>query len=247
MTFRAVWHAAPNLRVLVNPQPWTLEPVYQDAVDAFWDLVVLEEPQFFRGPVLSVTGVKEHMDGVTLYTRWTDYAHFLYSHRYWPADHPGYVRVLFAAACLITRDGQLLVAEMGDKTVRPGWIQAVGGSAEPSDVADGIFDPVRSIRHEVEEETGLDLSNCEIVRSIDVVGFTEDLRDGSVAVAVKVPLWLTQEEARQRFLSRPIGPDRELSDLLALPLGKTGSEALKALGRPTVRYLDALLQAPDLV
>ncbi len=246
MTARALWHSAPDARVRVESRPWRLESVYYDAVEAFWESVRNHEPQFFRGPVLSVTGVQADANGPTLLTRWTDYAHFLYSHRHWPAEHPGYVRVLFAAACLITRDGYLLAAEMGEKTVRPGWIQAVGGSAEPSDVSDGLFDPIRSVRREVAEETGLDLADPGVAQSVHVAGYTEDLRDGSMAVAVKVQLALTQSEARQRFASRPVGQDPELSDLLALPLGPEGASALKSLGQPTVRYLDALLQAPEL-
>lgn len=246
MTAGAVWHPAADVRVRVDPRPWSLELVHHRAVDAFWDLVQDEEPQFFRGPVLSVTGVADEGDSPAICTRWTDYAHFLYSHRYWSADHPAYVRVVFAAACLISRDGSLLVAEMGAKTARPGWIQAVGGSAEPSDVSEGLFDPIRSVRHEVAEETGLDLGDPEVAQSIHVAGYTEDLRDGSIAVAVKIRLALTHAEVRQRFMARPVGPDPELSDLLVLPLGREGTVALKSLGRPTVRYLHALLQAPEL-
>lgn len=238
------WHADPRLVVRVRAEPWVLSRETQDAVESSWEQY---RQQFFRGPVLSVVGIRPRSEGTVIDTCWTDYAHFLYSSRHLAPEHPFYVRVLFAAGCLVTTDGYLLAAVNGPGTSRVGWIQAVGGSPEPTEVSGGWFDPVASVGREMREETGFDPTEGHVLRRIGVVGYTEDQRDGSVAVAVKVELRLTVQEALARFkeFQRQV-PDGELSDLCALPLGEAGIQQLRREGRARVRYLEPLLLSAEL-
>lgn len=244
MTWASLWHPDPRLVVRVEPEPWVLSRETQDAVESAWESY---RQQFFRGPVLSVGGIKSRPEGTVIDTVWTDYAHFLYSSRHLNPHHPFYVRVLFAAGCLVTSDGYLLAAVMGPGTSRAGWIQAVGGSPEPAEVSGGWFDPVASVVREAREETGFDLTDGHILRRMGVVGYTVDQRDGSVAVAVKVELRLTAHQALAQFrqFQREV-QDGELSDLYALSLGDAGLDQLRREGRAVVRYLEPLLLSREL-
>ncbi len=244
MTWASLWHPDPRVVVRVAPEPWVLSGETQEAVERAWEQY---REQFFRGPVLSVVGIEPRSDGTVIDARWTDYAHFLYSSRHLNPQHTFYVRVLFAAGCLITADGYLLVAVMGPGTSRAGWIQAVGGSPVPEEISGGWFDPVASVVREAREETGFDLTEGDTLKRIGVVGYTEDQRDGSVAVAIKVELRFTAEEALARFreFQRHV-PDGELSDLYALPLGEAGLKQLRREGRTRVRYLEPLLLSAEL-
>ena len=163
--------------------------------------------------------------------------------------HPYRVRVIFAAACLLTADGCLLAARMGRHTTRPGWIQAVGGSAVADDVVDGFFDPVRSVRRELAEETGLDLGGGAM-RGATVAGWTLDA-NGSVSVAVRIDLDATAATAitmieyhLQRM--RRAGEVPELAEVVAIPLGRKGLQWLQRQPVSQGRYLRGYLTAPEL-
>lgn len=236
----AIWHPGSDVRVRVEPQAWRLNKNVSEAMEKAWQEY---GKRYFRGPVLSV--VSAALDEVR--TQWTDYAHFLYSSRHLRPDHPAYVRVLFAAGCLVTVDGWLLAALMSSSTSRPGWIQAVGGSPEREEVVDEYFDPVASVVRETREETGLDLLDRTIARQVGVVGYTEDRRDGSVAVAVKAALTLNHQEVLAQFQAYQAREGRtELDALVALPLGAEGVNRLQHYGATHVRYLNTLLMAPEM-
>lgn len=242
---RAVWHADARLTVQVGDEPWTLNPEMQRAIETEWETL---RDRFFRGPVLSLVGVQPTVAGTKLDARWTDYAHFLYSFRQIPIRHPAYVRVLCAVACLVTSDGYFLAGQMGMHTARPGWIQAVGGSAEPGEVVAGRFDAVSSAVRELREETGLDVEEPGLVADFGVAGYTQDERDGSVAIGVKILLNLTHRDAIARFQEfRSKRSVTELDDLAAIPLGPEGVQWLTAYAGSKVRYLSALVQAPELL
>ncbi|NMP23235.1 NUDIX hydrolase [Sulfobacillus harzensis] len=244
MTGTSHWNPAHNLRVAVEDKPWDLPEALQDEVEAAWKTW---RRDFFRGPVLSLVGAENTAQGPVLQTRWTDYAHFLYSARTLNPRHPFYVRVVFAAGCLISRDGFLMAAVMGPETTRPGWVQAVGGSADPSDVTLGRLDAVASALREVREETGLNLTSSDLSREVAVVGYTQDVRDGSAAIAVKAELTATADEVRRQFhIFQAQQENSELADLVAIPLGMAGLSWLRDEGRRAVRYLEPLLLAPEL-
>ncbi|MCL5116079.1 MAG: hypothetical protein M1272_02895 [Firmicutes bacterium] len=244
---QSLWNPERQVAVHVSQEPWRLSDDVVPRVERHWETVNRTGGRFFRGPLLTVSGVERRSDRTIINACWTDYAHFLYSSRHLLPDHPDYVRVLFAAGCLITQDGYFLAGVMGSETSRPGWIQAVGGSAEPNEVSNALFDPILSVVREVREETGFNLLDPRIARSMQVAGFTEDSYDGSIAVAVKVELQWTHQEALRQFAQfRATASILELSDLRAVPLGDLGRQWLDGQSEPVVRYLRALIQAPEL-
>lgn len=243
------WMADSALKVRVKTKPWNLPPDLAQAVDRYWVKTVMPlHPTFFRGPVLSVTGIDKGPP-VRIRARFTDYAHYLYSRDFLPVHHPYRVRVVFAAACPVSRDGYLLAARMGPATTRPGWIQAIGGSPVPSDVDQGIFDPVRSVARELWEETGVSLEDGRI-GAVEVCGATHDL-NGSVAIAVRID-WhrpaadFVAAAARHLDALGQAGKLPELSGVVAIPWGRSGLLWLKQWSGPHVRYLTRYLLAPEL-
>lgn len=237
------WNPDPTVEVLVDETPWRLSGAVYDAVESAWQEY---RRQFFRGPVLTVVRLDRVEHHTRIATRWTDYAHFLYSSRHLQPTHPDYVRVLFAAGCVVTADQHLLLAVMGPKASRAGWIQAIGGSPDPEEVDQGRFDPVASVVREVREETGWDLKDPDLAYSMRVVGHTVDGKDQSVAVAVLIRLKRGASEALREFREfQRQNPDGELSDLVAVPLGPVGRDLLQQQSRRVVRYLEPVIMAPE--
>ncbi len=228
------WLEDAMVEVLVDPTPWQLPDSVRYAVENYWKS---HGTGFFRGPVLSVRSVETGAAGHRIYAQPTDYAHYLFSRSLDPQS-PFRVRVIFAAACLITADGCLLAGRMGQKTARPGWIQAIGGSADREDVDGGRFLPVVSALREAAEEVGENPapSVCR------VRGFTID-DGGRVAVAVHMALSEPSEAVVPRvraFLRH--SPEPELADVLAIPLGKRGTQWLHRQSAPVVEYLKTLVR-----
>jgi hypothetical protein len=237
MRLRTVWKGVPHLAVIVENEPLALPRPLQQQVDDHWNELLATGAGFFRGPVLSAKEVHSMPASVVIEAVMTDYAHYLYS-RLLPEASPYRVRVIFAAACLITTDQILLAGVMSPNTSRPGWIQAVGGSPAWEDIDGRYFNPVISACRETEEEVGMAVSpqNCR------VMGFTQD-EMGRIAVAVHMPVKHTARDIIPRirgYLETQKEP--ELQDVLGIPLGPLGLKMLDSQTRPVVRYLKAIVQ-----
>lgn len=247
MSAPSLWKPCDELHVHVLDEEWTLDASLHHEVEDYWRHLQRRGTDFFRGPVLTVEGIESFSLEDHIYARWTDYAHFLYSRQFLKPHDRGYVRVLFAAGCLVTAEGDWLVAMMNEATTRPGWIQVVGGSPTPEDVVEGQFCAMTSVAREMREETGFNSQDVTQVRNMAVKGYTVDAVDMSIAVAVRVDMALFTHEALQHFRQHRAMEERpELKKLLALPSGESGVRRLKEFGEPTVRYLLALLTAPEL-
>ncbi|WP_053960904.1 hypothetical protein [Sulfobacillus thermosulfidooxidans] len=234
------WVATSDLEIIVDKEPWRLPKTLQQQVNQYWDGLVRHGTPFFRGPVLSVRQVHEQGASVLIEGVLTDYAHYLFS-RQLPAQHPYQVRVMFAAACLVTSDNWLISGVMSPETSRPGWIQAIGGSPNFDDIVDGHFLPVSSARREALEEVGIEIppSRCQ------VKGFTQD-EMGRIAIAVSMSLEDRCDEILnnvRRYLHAlsQHGPT-ELEDVLGIPIGPSGLHVLESQTRPVVRYLKSIVQ-----
>ncbi|MCY0907345.1 MAG: NUDIX hydrolase [Sulfobacillus thermotolerans] len=231
------WVPCDALTVVVDPLPMKLPGTVQGQIDQFWAEQKRRQPGLFRGSVLTVTHMDQGSAHHYLYTALTDYAHFLFAQRL-NVDDPYYVRVLFAAACVRTSDRSLIVGVMGSDTARPGWIQAIGGSADAQDIMDGLFLPIVSARREAREEIGLDVP----YEACAVKGYTVD-EAGRIAIAVDMAIMATSQEILRHFRQYVQQPsaDPELDDVLAVPLGPEGVDLLNNQPRPVVRYLKTLV------
>lgn len=241
------WIPGNRLKIKVEKDPVRLPGWMAAAVDRYWEETVKDRPHFFRGPVLTTTGVHKGRDAVTIRCAFTDFAHYWFSKTMHDGDrfqaHP-----LFAAAVPITTDGKLIFARMGENTARPHRIQAVGGMALPEEVSAGTFLAETSAVREMVEEIGMD--RADLASPPQTVGATLD-EDGSVAVAVRCALALSEAELKERVerfweeLTR-LGQDPELEALIALPWGQPGVEAVVERGLDTVRYVSGFLTAAEL-
>ncbi|PSR35293.1 MAG: hypothetical protein C7B46_01090 [Sulfobacillus benefaciens] len=240
------WILDPTLQILVSSQLITLPPELKAAVDAHWDAILVRQPHYFKGPVLSVETITFSGMQWTIRARFTDYAHYLYSRFQLPSSHPHRVRVLFAAALVISQDRYLIAGVMGQETARPGWIQSIGGSPVFQDVADEVFDPIRSTNQELKEETGLSPEALRLSRKPQVLGCTVD-GNGSVAIAVGYFSRLTSVELKDlikqswKSTAQPHAR-RELADIVAIPLGQSGINWMRNRRERHVRYLERMVR-----
>ncbi len=113
------WIADPRLTVYVAPTPMALPLALKDIIETHWSQVQHRDPQFFRGPVLSLASIQRDQSRWSLSTQFTDFAHYLYSREHLTPDDPYWVRVVFAAALVISHDRQLLAGVMARDTARP--------------------------------------------------------------------------------------------------------------------------------
>ncbi|MHB1610419.1 MAG: hypothetical protein ACYCT0_01870 [Sulfobacillus sp.] len=243
------WISDSGLKVLVEPAPMTLPQDIEALVEEHWAVIAKGSPHYFRGPVLSIGSIARSGLHWSIHTQFTDYAHYLYSRCQLPVDHPYKVRVIFAAALVVTRDRYLIAGVMGPQTARPGWVQSIGGSPIFEDVVDGVFDPRRSASKELKEETGLVVAALNLSRAPEVLGCTVD-GNGSVAVAVGYRSTLTAGEVIEavdgQWQQMPQSSEaRELDKLVAIPLGWSGIKWLRTQPQRHVRYLERLVLELD--
>lgn len=240
------WIRDPELQILVSAKLVTLPPELKATVDAHWDSILIRQPHYFRGPVLSVETMTFSGLQWIIHAKFTDYAHYLYSRLQLSSSHPYRVRVLFAAALVMSHDRFLMAGVMGPDTARPGWIQSIGGSPIFQDVTHGVFNPIRSTNQELKEETGLSPETLWLNRDPQVLGCTVD-GNGSVAVAVGYFSRLTSVELKdliqQSWESAPqIHTRRELADVVAIPLGESGINWMRNRRERHVRYLERMVR-----
>ncbi len=236
------WIADPSLTVNVASVPLALPDALQARVEAHWSQAQKQHTHFFRGPVLSLQSIQRYQAGWSLATQFTDFAHYLYSREHLEASHPHRVRVVFAAALVVSRDRQLLAGVMGKDTARPYWLQSIGGAATWDDVQDGQLDPGRSTAKEFREETGLAVEQLSLARPPEILGCTVD-HNGSVAIAVGYLSQLSTAEllnAIHRNWSRR--PETELYQVIALDLGTKGAKWLQNQSHRSVRYLERMVR-----
>ena len=234
---KTTWRSVAHLAIAVENERWVLPHSLQQRIDRYWNELLAKQTGFFRGPVLHVKRVHSHEQSVRIDTIRTDYAHHLYG-RLLSEDSPYRVRVLFAAACLVTVDQLLIAGVMNSNMSRPGWIQSIGGSPTDEDIHSGYFNPIVSACREAEEEVAISLrpSDCR------VGGFTQDDMN-RIAVVVYMPLKQRAEDIIpeiKAYLKNQQNP--ELEDVLGLPLGPVGIKMLNSQTRPHVRYLETIVQ-----
>lgn len=236
------WIADPGLMVQVASQAMVLPVDLQSKVEEHWQQTIRQHPQFFRGPVLSLDSIQRNRDGWALNTRFTDFAHYLYSREHLRWADLYRVRVVFAAALVVTSDRRLLAGVMGEHTARPQWLQSIGGAATWDDVNDGRLNPIRSAGKELFEETGISIEQLSLVRDPEIVGCTVD-QNGSVAIAVGY----LSERSSKDLLMRIEGTwaersDHELARVVAVDLGARGVAWLRQDTHRSVRYLERMVQ-----
>jgi 8-oxo-dGTP pyrophosphatase MutT (NUDIX family) len=232
------WHPTEALAIRVSPHSWHLDPDFLALVEAHWSQVLQKRPHFFRGPVLALEETVVSGNGETrLETRFTDFAHFLYSRQHLDPGHPYHVRVVTACAWVVTRDRLALVGITHPQSSKPHVVQPIGGSSSPEDVRSGYFDPVAAARRELREETGLEPVGGE------VRGLTR-LDNGSIAIAVRFDLPFVWNEVCETIRQHlHLSQEPELAAVHPL---KPGTRVHAIRGAAVLRTVQDFLLAPEL-
>jgi 8-oxo-dGTP pyrophosphatase MutT (NUDIX family) len=145
-----------RLDVAFSSQRWAFADERRSEIDAYWADLVRQNPGLWNGRVLML-GDFAIADGVFRGACFeVDYASFL-SWQDWGFPDPS-VRDCFAMGCIQSSDGAFLLGVMGAHTFNAGQIYFPCGTPDLNDIAGQEVDFAGSIRREVAEETGLDVS-----------------------------------------------------------------------------------------
>jgi 8-oxo-dGTP pyrophosphatase MutT (NUDIX family) len=177
-------------------------------IRAHWATLRAGNPALFDGRVL--LQYERHIEAGVFHARYlaTDYSAFLAWRDFgWPDKD---ICNGFAMAALRTKDGAYLLGEMGAHTANPGKIYFAAGTPDPDDITvEGKVDLLRSLMRELEEETGLTLSEVDVGE-----GWTAILEGQRIAFMRPVTVDMEAEAARALILSRLAAQARpELADI----------------------------------
>ena len=142
------------------PRPWAFETERASEIAAHFDALTRRKPGLWNGRVLLL--YQHESEGETFRGRYleTAFASFI-AWRDWGFPDPA-IRNCFALGVLQGSDGAFLLGVMGAHTVNAGLVYFPGGTPDPNDIAGERVDLERSVRREVEEETGLDPAEFDI-------------------------------------------------------------------------------------
>lgn len=197
------------------PEPWPVPRVLREQVPATWARLLAANPKLWDGRILGVSGIggggpprvedgvlrgEAREDSFSAFMTWRDLG--------FPEIG---VRNLFGSAVVISADGAVLLGEMGAWTANAGQIYPPAGSLEPRDIVDGRVDVFGSVAQELNEETGLEVSEA-------VVGRTFAIFDGP-RISVAYGLYFAESTARlvERVRANLAAQEhRELADVIAV-------------------------------
>jgi 8-oxo-dGTP pyrophosphatase MutT (NUDIX family) len=196
-----------QLDLTFAPRAWPFADARRAEIDAYFGALKREKPALWNGRVLLMY---EHwLDGGVLRGRYleTDYASFT-AWRAWGRSSAG-AYDCFGAGAIVAADGAVLLGVMGAHTANAGLIYFPCGTPDPSDVIDDKVDLDFSVRRELKEETG-----CEVSAFTAAPGWTMVI-DGTLIAQIKTLRSHESAEAlRERMLAH-LASEREpeLSDI----------------------------------
>ncbi|MFY9816372.1 MAG: NUDIX hydrolase, partial [Pseudolabrys sp.] len=167
-----------RLELSFAPKPWAFAVERRAEIDAYFSALRREKPHVWNGRVLLMHD--RSVENGVLHGQYleTDYASFsAWCHWNRPAAGVG---DCFSAAAILSADGAFLLGVMGPHTFNGGRIYFPCGTPDPAVIVDGKVDLDLSLRRELKEETGLDMTGFE-----PEPGWTMSV-DGALIAQVKV-------------------------------------------------------------
>lgn len=145
-----------RLDLAFAPKPWVFAGRRRADIDAYFAKLQREKPAAWNGRVLLLHDYA--LDGGTFRGSYleADYASFS-AWRHWGRPD-ALVNDCFGAAAIMAADGAFVLGVMGPHTVNAGRIYFPCGTPDPDDIVNGCVDLDASVRRELKEETGLDIS-----------------------------------------------------------------------------------------
>jgi 8-oxo-dGTP pyrophosphatase MutT (NUDIX family) len=171
------------------PKTWTFAVERRAEIDAYFEAVKREKPALWNGRVLLLHHQVVEQGVLRGQYLETDYASFAAWH-HWGRPAAG-VRDCFSAAAMRGADGGFLLAVMGPHTFNAGRIYFPCGTPDPDDVVADRVDLDLSVRRELKEETGLDITEFdseagwEMVVDGPLIALIKVLRSTEKAIALR--------------------------------------------------------------
>jgi hypothetical protein len=167
-----------SLDLCFTPKPWAFADERRAEIDAYFNALKREKPDVWNGRVLLM--YDRAVENGVLRGQYleTDYASFS-AWCHWDRPAAG-VGDCFSAAAVMSADGAFLLGVMGSHTFNGGRVYFPCGTPDPGIIVDGKVDLSLSLRRELKEETGLDMTAFDVEP-----GWTMAV-DGALIAQIKV-------------------------------------------------------------
>ena len=171
------------------PKTWTFAEERRAEIDAHFEAIRREKPAVWNGRILLLHHQVVEQGVLRGQYLETDYASFA-AWCDWGRPVAG-VCDCFSAAAMCSADGAFLLAAMGPHTFNPGRINFPCGAPDPNDVVVDKVDLDLSLRRELKEETGLDITEFGAAAGWDMVvdgpliALIKFLRSSEKAIALR--------------------------------------------------------------
>ncbi|MBB1090721.1 NUDIX hydrolase [Rhodopseudomonas palustris] len=229
-------HRVTHLDLWVGDYVWPFTERHRSKIDGYFAARQLEQPKLWNGRVL--LGRRPRFDGARFSAECfeTDFASFL-CWREW--DFPdASVFNGFGMGVIRSKDGAIVLGEMGAHTSNAGQVYFAGGTPDPSDVRNHRLDIAASVTREVQEETGLsrfDYRAAEDWHCVEAGSFVAMLRI--------LDVYLPAEALKSRIEAH-LARD-ELPEFSRVHLVRSEADFLPAMPRFVTAYLTMLLDGDD--
>ncbi len=187
-----------DLTIRFNGESIRLPQNVQRSIDQYWQELIDKGKKYTRGEIFTVVKKDETQKVIDVWVARTDYAHYLFDQ-----DTGGLgehrIRVIHAAALVISSDKKIIFGKMGSHTARAGIFQLCGGGLDSNDLRDGTLDLDYSIAKELKEELGIDISDKKRIARLERAYLKEGGSTDKMIVIYRVELTETGDEFLQRY------------------------------------------------
>jgi hypothetical protein len=187
-----------NVKVCYTNKKISLPKAYRDSVEIYWNSLLENGKNFFRGDIFTITNISCYGESVFINVELTDYAHFLYTiYKNEFNDHD--CRVIHTSVLVETADGKFAIGIMGNDTFAPQKLQFVGGGIDKADLNGEILDLEHNIRKEIAEELGLDTGDKSIIKDFKPYLIKDGGKANFLSAIFKLDLCIDGDELMDRF------------------------------------------------
>jgi 8-oxo-dGTP pyrophosphatase MutT (NUDIX family) len=189
MTYSASVVHVERLQLAFAPKPWDFAQAKRAEIDAAFADMRRKTPALWNGRVLLLHDYALENGVFRGAYLETDYASFA-AWRHWgrPAAN---ICDCFGAAAVMTADGACLLGVMGPHTANAGLTYFPCGTPDPGDIVGESVDLDLSVRRELKEETGLDITSFKLepgwttVFDLPLIAHIKVLHSGEGAEALR--------------------------------------------------------------
>lgn len=142
-----------KVTVKLDSTPLTLPKNIQGQHQKFWEERTEQNPHLRNGEVFTITEINRTSEELQVTVIKTDYKHYLYTIHHADCAYP--CKVIFTCVSVVTNDNYIAFGRMNGHTSTPGRLQFTGGGLDESALDGSVFDLIKSIGNELEEEMGL--------------------------------------------------------------------------------------------